>query len=177
MTSAELTRVDVGGHSVAYRYAGDGPALVLLHGFLCDSRCWRRQLEDLSDRFAVVAWDAPGAGASSDPPDPFTITGWAHCLADFLDGVGIARAHVLGLSWGGILAQELYRVDPTRIAGLILADTYAGWKGSFPASVVEQRFVLMFVALQAAECKREPRVDRARRGAVHLASYQQVAAA
>ena len=45
------------------------------------------------------------------------------------------------------------------------------------ASVVEQRFVLMFVALQAAECKREPRVDRARRGAVHLASYQQVAAA
>jgi pimeloyl-ACP methyl ester carboxylesterase len=48
--------------------------LVLLHGFLCDSRVWRRELEELSDRFTVVAWDAPGAGASSDPPDPFTIT-------------------------------------------------------------------------------------------------------
>ncbi len=139
MTSTELTRVEVGGHSVAYRYAGDGPALVLLHGFLCDSRCWRRQLEDLSDRFNVVAWDAPGAGSSSDPPDPFTITDWAHGLAEFLDTVGIARAHVLGLSWGGVLAQELYRLYPTRIAGLILADTYAGWKGSFPESVVEQR--------------------------------------
>ncbi len=52
---------------------------------------------DLSDQFTVVAWDAPGAGSSSDPPDPFTITDWGHCLAEFLDVVGIARAHVLGL--------------------------------------------------------------------------------
>ncbi len=67
------------------------------------------------------------------------MTDWAHCLAGFLDVVGIARAHVLGLSWGGVLAQEFYRLYPTRILGLILADTYAGWKGSLPGSVVEQR--------------------------------------
>ncbi len=94
---------------------------------------------DLSDQFTVVAWDAPGAGSSSDPPDPFTITDWGHCLAEFLDVLGIARAHVLGLSWGGVLAQEFYRLYPTRALGLILADTYAGWKGSLPESVVEQR--------------------------------------
>ena len=98
MTSAELTRAKVTGHSVAYRYAGEEPPLVLLHGFLCDSRCWRRQLADLSDRFRVVAWDAPGAGSSSDPPYPFTITDWAQCLAQFLDTLGIERAQVLGLS-------------------------------------------------------------------------------
>jgi pimeloyl-ACP methyl ester carboxylesterase len=113
--------------------------LVLLHGFLCDSRVWRRELEDLSDRFTVVAWDAPGAGQSSDPPDPFTITKWAVCLAAFLDAVGIERAHVLGLSWGGLLAQEFFRLYPTRILRLILADTYAGWKGSLGDAVSEQR--------------------------------------
>ncbi len=80
-TTAESARVESDGHSIAYRFAGDGPALVLLHGFLCDSRVWRRELEDLSDRFTVVAWDAPGGGRSSDPPDPFTITEWAVCLA------------------------------------------------------------------------------------------------
>lgn len=139
MTSAEMTHAEVGGHSIAYRRAGEGPALVLLHGFLCDSRVWRQQLLDLSDEFTVLAWDAPGAGSSSDPPDPFTITDWGKCLAEFLDIVGVARAHVLGLSWGGVLAQELYRLYPTRVLGLILADTYAGWKGSFPRSAAEQR--------------------------------------
>jgi pimeloyl-ACP methyl ester carboxylesterase len=139
MTSAELSRAEVNGHSVAYRYAGEGPPLVLLHGFLCESRCWRRQLADLSDRFKVVAWDAPGAGSSSDPPDPFTITDWAQCLAHFLDVVGIEGAQVLGLSWGGILAQEFYRLYPTRVLALILCDTYAGWKGSLPASACKKR--------------------------------------
>jgi pimeloyl-ACP methyl ester carboxylesterase len=145
MTSAELTRAKVNGHSVAYRYAGDGPPLVLLHGFLCDSRCWRRQLADLSDRFRVVAWDAPGAGSSSDPPDPFTITNWAQCLAGFLDVVGIERAQILGLSWGGILAQEFYRLYPARVLALILSDTYAGWKGSLPESACRERLERCFL--------------------------------
>ena len=145
MSGAELAHAEVSGHSVAYRSAGQGHALVLLHGFLCDSRCWRRQLENLSDQFTVVAWDAPGAGSSSDPPDPFTITDWSNCLAEFLDVVGIAQAHVLGLSWGGVLAQEFYRLYSTRILGLILADTYAGWKGSLPESVCAQRLARCLV--------------------------------
>jgi pimeloyl-ACP methyl ester carboxylesterase len=139
MKSSELTRAGVNGHSVAYRYAGEGPPLVLLHGFLCDSRCWRPQLAGLSDRFRVVAWDAPGAGLSSDPPNPFTITDWAQCLAGFLDLVGIERAQVLGLSWGGILAQEFYGLYPDRVLSLILCDTYAGWKGSLPESACKER--------------------------------------
>jgi pimeloyl-ACP methyl ester carboxylesterase len=145
MTSAELTRAEVNGHSVAYRYAGEGPPLILLHGFLCDSRCWRRQLADLSDRFSVVAWDAPGAGSSSDPPDPFTITDWAQCLAGFLDLVGTERAQVLGLSWGGILAREFYRLYPAHVLALILSDTYAGWKGSLPESACKKRLERCFL--------------------------------
>jgi pimeloyl-ACP methyl ester carboxylesterase len=139
MTDFELSYAEVDGYSIAYREAGQGPALVLLHGFLCDSRCWRRQLAGLSDSFRVVAWDAPGAGSSSDPPDTFTTTNYARCLARFLDALGIDRAHVLGLSWGGILAQEFYRLYPERLRCLILADTYAGWKGSLPEPVWKER--------------------------------------
>ena len=139
VTNVELARAEVGAHSIAYRVAGRGPALILLHGFLCDSRCWRRQLRDLSDLFTVVAWDAPGAGASPDPPDPFTFGDWARCLDVFLDAIGVARAHMLGLSWGGVLAQEFWRLHPYRVSRLILVDTYAGWKGSFSESVCQQR--------------------------------------
>ncbi len=102
-----LSFAAVNGHSIAYREAGQGAGLVLLHGFLCDSRCWRRQLSGLSDQFRVVAWDAPGAGSSWDPSDPFTTADYARCLAGFLDAVGVASAHVVGLSWGGILAQVI----------------------------------------------------------------------
>ena len=69
----------------------------------------------------------------------FSIGDWARCLADFLDAVGVARAHIGGLSWGGVLAQELYRLDPARVATLVLADTYAGWRGSFGPEVAAQR--------------------------------------
>lgn len=139
MSDAQMQFVEVDGQSIAYLQAGKGPALVLLHGFLCDSRVWRRQLSDLPDHFRVVAWDAPGAGSSSDPPETFTTANYASCLARFLDTVGIDQAHVLGLSWGGILAQEFYRLHAERVRSLILADTYAGWRGSLPEIVWKER--------------------------------------
>jgi len=134
-----IRRARIGSRSIAYRTAGEGPALVLLHGFLCDSRCWKSQLAGLADRFTVVAWDAPGAGSSPDPDESCTVTDWAETLAAFLDSISLNRANVLGLSWGGMLAQELYRLHPERIDRLILVDTYAGWKGSLPPAAVEMR--------------------------------------
>ena len=65
--TARVIHVDIDGLSIAYKQAGQGVPLVLLHGFLCDSRCWRTQLAWLSDQFRVVAWDAPGAGGSCCP--------------------------------------------------------------------------------------------------------------
>lgn len=139
MVRQDLAHTDVSGHSIAYRIVGAGSPLILLHGFLCDSRCWRHQLSGLADQFTVVAWDAPGAGSSSDPPETFTVTDWATTLTEFLDALSIERAHVLGLSWGGMLAQELYRLFPARIDRLVLSDTYAGWKGSLTEEEAEQR--------------------------------------
>jgi len=129
----------VNGLSIAYQRAGDGPPLVLLHGFSLDSRSWRPQIELLTSQFTILAWDAPGAGRSQDPPPTYAIGDWADALAGVLDAAGIQRAHVLGLSWGGLLAQECYRRYPSRVASLILAGTYAGWTGSLTAGVAEQR--------------------------------------
>ena len=131
--------VAVDGLRIAYRRAGNGPSLVLLHGFFGDSRVWRSQLDSLSDEFDVVAWDAPGSGQSSDLPDTFRIADYAMCLADFIQELRLERPHVLGLSFGSTLALELYRQNRALPRTLILASAYAGWAGSLPPEVVEQR--------------------------------------
>jgi pimeloyl-ACP methyl ester carboxylesterase len=137
--TGNLTEVEVGGLRVAYRWAGQGPPLVLLHGGLADSREWRRQLEGLADEFTVVAWDAPGCGGSSDPPATFRLPEYADCLARFIQALDLGRPHVGGLSWGGGLALELYRRHPQLPRSLLLASAYAGWAGSLPPEVVAER--------------------------------------
>jgi pimeloyl-ACP methyl ester carboxylesterase len=87
----------------------------------------------------VIAWDAPGAGRSGNPPELFGIADRADCLAGLLNVVEIDGAHIVGLSWGGLLAQELYRRDPGRVLSLVLADTYAGWRGSLGATTADER--------------------------------------
>jgi pimeloyl-ACP methyl ester carboxylesterase len=148
-----MLHAEVGNLSVAYERTGNGPVLVLLHGFTHDSRVWRPQLESLADQFTVIAWDAPGAGQSSDPPETFLIGDWADCLAGLLDAAEIDRVHLLGLSWGGLLAQEFYRRHAPRVLSLVLADTYAGWKGSLPEPVPEERLAacLRDASLPSAE--------------------------
>lgn len=131
--------VDVKGLRIAYRRAGKGPPLVLLHGGPLDGREWRRQLNGLSDEFTVVAWDGPGSGQSSDPPETFRHPDYAHTLAAFIQTLGLGRPHVCGLSSGGGLALELYCQYPAVPRSLVLASAYAGWAGSLPPNVVKQR--------------------------------------
>ena len=136
----QVDDVAVMGLRIAYRRAGTGPALVLLHGaFGFDSRTWQRQIEDLADAFTVVAWDAPGCGQSSDPLPGFSAGDYADCLAGLINALGLRRPHLLGLSFGAVLALEFYRRYPTIPRTLVLASAYAGWAGSLPPEVVEQR--------------------------------------
>jgi pimeloyl-ACP methyl ester carboxylesterase len=135
-----MNEVEVGGLRIAYERVGAGPPLVLVHGFVGDGRStWQHQIDGLSDEFTVVAWDGPGAGRSSDPPESFRMPDYADCLAGFVDTLGLAQPHVAGLSFGGALALELYRRHPRIPAALVLAGAYAGWAGSFLPDVVEQR--------------------------------------
>ncbi|MGH2404382.1 MAG: alpha/beta fold hydrolase [bacterium] len=141
----------VNGLKIAYHRAGEGPPLLLLHGFIQDSRYWRPQIEDLSRDFSVIACDIPGCGGSGDPPTRWGMPDFADCLAAFLRAIDAAPVHIVGLSWGGILAQELYRRHWEAVRSLVLADTYAGWKGSLPQEAVAER-----IARCERDCLRPP---------------------
>lgn len=119
-------RVTVRGIEIAYDRAGAGQPLVLMHGIGANASAWRPQLAALADAFDVIAWDAPGYGRSADPPGDWTMADYADALAGFLDGLGIARAHLLGQSWGGVLAQGFSDRYADRVQSLILSDTTLG---------------------------------------------------
>jgi pimeloyl-ACP methyl ester carboxylesterase len=113
---------------------------VLLHGGLSDSRDWTGQLDSaLCDSFDLVAWDAPGCGGSDDPPRGWAASDYGDALAGFVAALGLGRPHLLGLSWGAVLALELWRGHPEVPASLVLASAYAGWAGSLPAEEVQRR--------------------------------------
>jgi pimeloyl-ACP methyl ester carboxylesterase len=100
---------------------------------------WGPQLDALADEFTVIAWDAPGCGGSFDPPPDFGSEGYADSLARFIGEQSLERPHVLGLSFGTIVALELFRRHPGIPGSLVLASAYAGWAGSLPAEEVEAR--------------------------------------
>ena len=133
----QVVRAD--GVEVAYERTGAGAPLVFVHAAAADGRMWQPQLAALADEFMVVAWDEPGAGRSSDVPADFGLADYADCLAALIDELAVGPAHVAGLSWGGTVALELYRRRPELVATLILADSYAGWKGSLPEAEVRAR--------------------------------------
>ena len=135
-----METVEVAGLRIAYQRVGQGPPLVLFHGAGEDSRIWRPQLEGLSDEFTVFAWDAPGCGQSDDPAPDMTAEELGAITAGFLRAAVPAKPHLLGLSWGSIVALEVYRGDPGLPASLVLASAYAGWAGSLPPEEVERRY-------------------------------------
>ena len=132
--------VVVGGVRVAFRRAGNGVPIILLHGGPTDSREWSNQLGPLSQENTVVAWDMPGCGQSEDPPAKWGAPrDFADCLAGFIDAVELERPHLVGLSFGSGLAIEFYRWYPNLPRSLVLASTYAGWAGSLSPEAVEKR--------------------------------------
>ena len=129
----------IDGREVAVEVVGSGPPLVLLHGILVDSRAWRHQLDGLRHQFTVVAWDLPGCGRSADPPPTWRFPEYADCLAELMSTMGLASPIVCGFSWGGALAIAIQDRHPSAASALILVGAYAGWAGSLPREVVDER--------------------------------------
>jgi pimeloyl-ACP methyl ester carboxylesterase len=137
-----MEHVEVNGTRIAYERVGEGPPVVLVHGFVGDHRTWRYQLDGLSDTFTMIAWDGPGSGRSLDPPESYRMPEFADALAEFIMSIGAERPHVVGLSFGGALALELFRRHPTIPRTLVLASAYAGWAGSLAPEEVQRRLAL-----------------------------------
>lgn len=121
-----MPNATINNFRIHYERGGSGPLLVLLHGIGSNARSWQHQLQGLAGEYDVVAWDMRGYGSSSDPVAAYTMAEVASDLAGLLDHLGFEKAHIGGLSMGGVVAQEFYRAFPDRVRSLILADTNAG---------------------------------------------------
>jgi 3-oxoadipate enol-lactonase len=122
-----MATAEVNGATIAYDdTGGDGPVVVLAHGFLMDRTMFALQVDALRDRYRVVTWDERGFGETDYDGGPFTYWDSAQdCLA-LMDHLGIDRAVVGGMSQGGFVALRVALLAPQRVRGLILLDTQAG---------------------------------------------------
>jgi pimeloyl-ACP methyl ester carboxylesterase len=141
-----MDHVEVDGMRIAYTRAGFGPALVMLHGAPSDSRTWQWVLPDLARDHTVVAWDAPGFGESSDIDANWRTPEFADALAAFVAALDLERPHLVGHSFGTMVALSMFRRHRAVPASLVLVGGYAGWAGSLPPDEVARRLE-MFVGM------------------------------
>lgn len=133
-------KVRSGRATIDYELRGPraAPALLLLRGFGRSRRYWAPLLDDLAERFRLVLMDNRGVGRSSAPWPPYTTRQMAHDAARVLADADIQRAHVFGISLGGMIAQEFALLHAGRVDRLVLGCTRAGHRGTptpFPAVV------------------------------------------
>jgi pimeloyl-ACP methyl ester carboxylesterase len=116
------------GLPLSYGVCGEGVPLVLLHGGTGNSEeYWRGQLEHLGPRYRLITFDFRGFGSSAGSAEAVTIPDLAQDLARLFDHLELERAHVAGLSLGGIVAQQFALDHPGRLGKLVLSDTVPGW--------------------------------------------------
>jgi len=114
----------VGANELFYEAHGEGDPLLLIMGLAADSTAWLFQVPELARHYRTIVFDNRGVGRSSKPRGPYTIHEMADDAAGLLDVIGIERAHVVGVSMGGMIAQELTLRHPKRVRGLVLGCTF-----------------------------------------------------
>ena len=117
---------DVRGVAIAWRESGSRGAdevVLLLHGLGGSRISWEAQLADLGRRALVAAWDLPGYGASPPLAGPTTFPALADAVVAWADELGVGRVHLVGISFGGMIAQYAAAAHPERIASLTLLAT------------------------------------------------------
>lgn len=132
MAESEMKTVDTPAGRIAYREAGEGPALVCLHGLGGGARSWSEQLSGMSDRRRVIAWDTPGYGGSDDYPSKTpTPAQYADALIAMLDGIGVTgECDLVGHSMGGAIAPQVIARHPGRVRRLVLSATRIAFANS-----------------------------------------------
>ena len=114
-------QVVIHGREVAYRFEGSGPLVVLVHGMAGSAATWDHVFPALADRFAVLALDLPGHGASAKPADgDYSLGSFASVVRDLMMTLGLERGTVVGQSLGGGVAMQFAYQFPSRCERLVL---------------------------------------------------------
>lgn len=117
---------DAPGFRMHYEVAGEGDPLLLVNGLGSDLTEWLHQIPAFSARFRVIAFDNRGAGKSEAPPGPYATARMADDAATLLDALQVPKAHLLGVSLGGMIAQQIAIRHPGKVNRLVLACTAPG---------------------------------------------------
>jgi 3-oxoadipate enol-lactonase len=129
---------------------GKGDPILWLQGLNAPAAAWAVQLAHFSQGFRSIAPDMRGVGQSDAPPGPYTARGLAQDAVAVLDAAGVDRAHVVGLSLGGAVAQELALAHPGRVRSLALLASFAAqpprsralletWRALYPVVIADPR--------------------------------------
>jgi pimeloyl-ACP methyl ester carboxylesterase len=121
-----MAGVNVNGCNLYFETHGQGDPLFLIMGLRRNAEWWYRQIPELSQHFQVIAFDNRGAGRSDKPVMEYSIHLFADDTAGLMEALGIERAHILGISMGGYIAQELALNHPAKVENLVLGCTSCG---------------------------------------------------
>src|SRR3954451_13853562 len=115
-----MPKIDRDGVKIHYEVYGDGPTLILTHGYSSTSAMWQGQVAELSKHHRLILWDMRGHGQSDYPEDPkaYSEALTVGDIAALLDAVGAKKAIVGGLSLGGYMSLAFYRARPDRVRAL-----------------------------------------------------------
>jgi len=135
----EIRRAQVNGVEIACRFDGpeDGHVVVLSNSLMSDHTMWDVTVPALADRYRVLRYDTRGHGRSGTTPGPYSIAMLADDAVGLLDALGIGRVHFVGLSMGGMIAQQMGARFPERVCSLGLCDTASEMP---PRSLWAERF-------------------------------------
>ncbi len=149
-----MPKAKVGNIELYYELHGQGPAVLMIQGLGFSSKFWARQIPALAPHFQVVVFDNRGAGQSDKPKEPYTIGLMAQDAVGLLDHLGIAKAHVIGASMGGYIAQVLAVNHPERVEKLVLMCTHFGGPEYLAATAELWKEILSVRALTLAQMHR-----------------------
>lgn len=126
MTADQSGTVTANGINIYYETHGEGEPLLLIEGLGYSSWMWYKQIPELSKKHRVIVYDNRGVGHTDKPDSEYTIELMADDAASLLSALGVESAHVMGVSMGGYIAQELALRHPEKVRSLILAGTNNG---------------------------------------------------
>ena len=153
-----MSFANINGIKLSYRIYGTGFPVIFIHGYGAKKETWRPQVVDISKRFQVITFDLRGTGESDRPNIPYTMKMMAEDVCELAEFLNIKKAHIIGRSFGGMIAQNVALLYPEKVEKLVLIATNYGradteWVGIPKKGRLEEVETLKYDPLKAFKQK------------------------